>query len=227
MLEYTKHYGLKLNPDLVIAGIIVDDLARSFSVCSPQGQLRVPEGASLLKKAKNLLYNNSALYAFLEFRYDSFLQNIGLRAQTCYWGPASDLALFPFPERARKVLEEGERKILEIRTLTESRGGRFMVAIFPCDYELDKARAARYKWIIQDPTRIDFDSPRSSHGHLHSFLRDNGIPYITLVPLCLKKTREGERLFLLEDAHHNKKAQAIFAKEIFSFLAQNKVRFGF
>lgn len=209
-----KQEGVKLKPDLVILGYYITNIRRNLEY-DPYPRFKIENGELELKNfpvsskasqrrvgdvyKKNNEYSTQRISVFFQFLQNKFIK---LKKR-----------LDPLPQYndGHEGIILLEKLLMETNNIVKDIGGKLLIVIIP-HHSYYIGRLSSFV------TRRPFDV-------LEEFGRKNGIPFLNLLPIFEKysKNSDGRNLILKGDAHWNKEGNLLAAMSIYDYITANKL----
>ncbi len=222
-LDYYFHFlrtrGVELEPDLVLVGIVLNDIA-DYEPGDQAGRPRRSPVVSALQAFNRTMRVRSHLYASVSARMKSFLYRVGaLDVNRLY--ADNFLALGPPSELQRRAWASTLAVLDDLVELAERRGIPVVLVVFPMEMQLSAGARDLYRQALG--VRLDdaalSDDPQK---RLVEFSRSRGVPLVDLLPAFRRHQSNG--LFLRgrsishDWAHPSPEGHDVAADEIFRAL---------
>lgn len=237
-----KKFGLQYNPDLVILGFFAGN---DFFDADPNRKRIVVNKyfVDIDKRHEHRflgypIITHSRLWLFLKHKFESDRSSKAARRDAAEWSAATGR---PLPRQSQPVetyyysqrvnLEFFNKKvsaekyaanikfifesIWEMNELLKSRGIKFMVAIYPDEFQVSPTQ---FETLIEKYklTREDYDLGLAQNL-LKSFLESKQIPFVDMLDR-FRTVRKQHELYLFRDRHWNYAGNQLAAEILFEYL---------
>jgi len=237
--DYLKMKGMKYDPDVVILGFCLNDIAgNSFGKdgstnSESEADRQVSHPSSFFLKTKEFLTYHSAFYDFITERINTNkeLVNVMIKLKikespVGYEGLDTNLspALVSYPPSLEYLYEETESNLLQMKSFLAERNIRFIIVLIPSLQSIDrKALEATLVQSVFEGKDFDLEKP---YTLLEQFGKMNHIEIVNPFSSLKRAHTDGSSVFLHRDMHLNKLGHDLLAREICKYLTTSPRSFG-
>jgi len=239
--SYLKEKGIKLKPDYVILGFCLNDIGNNYAV-EKNGITKNPnfwdnpEGFRAVCNSKvwnkNLLLRDnlamqlnsfrwglrskSYFYSFVDVNLTRLMYRYGIKKYSFnIYEEKQQMLCFGIDAISEEVWQLTLNKILEIKNFLDDRRIKFLLVVFPYEFQLSNNIKDNFFNINKTKFKID------PQERLINFCREKRIDALDMLPYFKKSNKK--IYFPLDYCHPNVNGHRIAAEEIYNILLQ-KIR---
>jgi hypothetical protein len=229
--DYLKMQGMKYDPDMVILGFSLNDIAGNgrgkdgSTNSKSESDREISHHSSFFLKLKEFLAYRSAFYDFMteQINMNKYLVNFMMKLKIKE-GPdgyeALDTNLSPalisYPPSLDDLFDKTKSKLLEMKSFLEARNIRFIVVLIPTLETIDrKMLESSLVQSVFEPNDFDLEKP---YKLLEQFGKESHIEIVNPFSSLNKAHADGSSVLLRRDLHLNKRGHDVLAREICKYL---------